>query len=118
MVEIAKKLKNNPHRKDYLKAYKERIEFFEKAQKSEQVLKTREKICTDIILRYCEQMYLAKADRDEDCTSGEYIRLYKENFKLMIKRDKIPLKRRLMYIAFYVLPQSAVLMGKFFKLRK
>ena len=118
MVEIAKKLKDNPHRKDYLKAYAERIEFFEKAQKPEQVLKTREKICTDIILRYCEQMYLAKADRDEDCTSGEYIRIYKENFKTMIKRNNIPLKRKLMYIAFYILPYSAVLMGKFFKLRK
>lgn len=118
MVEIAKKLKNNPHRNDYLKAYKERIEFFQKENKPEQVLKTHEKICTDIILRYCEQMYLAKADRDEDCTSGEYMRIYNKNFKLMIKRSGIPLKRKLMYIAFYILPYSAVLMGKFFKLRK
>ena len=118
MVEIARKMKNNPHKYDYLKAYKERIEFFEKENKPLQVLKTREKICTDIILRYCEQMYLKKEERDEDCLNGTYMRIYRENYKLMIKRTGIPLKRKLMYIAFNILPQSAVWMGKIFTLRK
>ena len=118
MDDIAKKIKNNPHRYDYLKAYDERAEFFEKRNKPEQVLKTYEKVCTDIILRYCEQMYLNKADRDEDCVNGEYMRIYRRKFRLMIKRQGIPFKRRLMYIAFYILPYSGVLMGKVFTLRK
>lgn len=118
MDDIAKKMKNNPHRFDYLKAYKERIAFFEKENKPEQILKTREKICTDIILRYCEQMYLEKNARDEDCVNGGYKRIYNENFGIMIKRKGIPLKRRLMYICFYIMPMSGVWMGKIFTLRK
>lgn len=118
MDNIAKKLLNNPHRYDYLKAYDERTEFFKNKNKPEQVMKTYEKICTDIILRYCEQMYLEKAERDVDCINGEYMRLYRTNFRMMIRRKGIPLKRRLMYIAFYILPYSAVLMGKVFALRK
>lgn len=116
MAEIAKKLKNNPHRNDYLKAYDERIAFFE--GNKAQVRKTHEKICTDIILRYCEQMYLPKEERDEDCVSGQYLRLYRAHFKVMIQRRGIPIKRRLMYIAFYLFPYSAVFMGKVFTLRK
>ena len=52
MDNVAKKLKDNPHRYDYLKAYGERIRFFEEKNKPEQVKKTYEKICTDVILRY------------------------------------------------------------------
>lgn len=115
MDEIAKKLKNNPHRYDYLKAYEERISFFKKEKKHDLVLKTHEKICTDIILRYCEQMSLNKKDRDEEVK--KYLETYRKNFKIMIKR-KIPFKRKLMYIAFYILPISGVVMSKIFTLRK
>ncbi|MBQ8808324.1 MAG: hypothetical protein IJZ81_03335, partial [Clostridia bacterium] len=118
MVEIAKKLKNNPRRYDYLEAYKQRIDFFRKMEKPLQVMKTREKICTDIILRYCEQMYLKKTDRDTDCVDGTYMKIYRENFFPMIKRKGIPLKRKIMYVGFYIFPYSAVIMGKIFTLRK
>ena len=118
MEEVAKKLKNNPHKYDYLKAYEERSRFFEEKNLPEQVMKTKEKICTDIILRYCEQMYLKKSDRDTECIDGTYMRIYRENYKLMIKRPAIPIKRKLMYQIFYRLPLVGVLMGKLFTLRK
>lgn len=118
MAGVAKKLKNNPHRYDYLKAYEERIRFFEEKNLPDQVLKTREKICTDIILRYIEQMKLEKEDRDTDCINGTYLKIYKENYKIMMKRKGMPLKRRLMYIGFYILPYSAIAMGKIFAFRK
>ncbi len=118
MSTIAKRLKDNPHRMDWFKAYNERIDYFKRQNKGAQVLKTHEKICTDIILRYCEQMYLKKADRDEDVVGGKYLNMYKESFKIMIKREGMPLKRKLMYIAFYIMPYSAVLMGRIFTLRK
>ena len=118
MANVAKKLKNNPHRYDYLKAYEERTQFFKEKNLPDQVLKTREKICTDIILRYIEQMHLEKKDRDIDCINGTYFKLYKENYKIMMKRKGMPLKRRLMYISFYILPYSSVVMGKIFAFRK
>mgnify|MGYP003292521513 CR=1 FL=1 len=79
--EVAKKLKNNPRKYDFLKAYEERIKFFEEKNMPEQVMKTKEKICTDIILRYCEQMTLDKKYRDTDCTNGTYIKIYRKNFR-------------------------------------
>ena len=118
MDNVARKLKNNPRRHDYLKAYAERSEFFEQKNMPYQVMKAKEKICTDIILRYCEQMYLKKDERDTDCTDGTYMRLYRENYKLMIKRKGMPLKRKLMYIFFNIAPISGVIMGKIFTLRK
>lgn len=118
MDTIAKKLKNNPHRYDYLTAYSQRIAFFEEKNLPLQVMKTHEKICTDIILRYCEQMHLDKNDRDTDCVNGEYTRMYREHYKLMIKRSTMPIKRKLMYIGFNICPYSAVIMGKIFTLRK
>lgn len=118
MADVARKLKNNPHRYDFLEAYKERIEFFEEKNMPQQVMKTKEKICTDMILRYCEQMYLKKEERDTDCTDGTYMKIYRENFKMMIKRRGIPIKRKLMFIAFYFAPFVAVLSGKVLKMRK
>ena len=118
MCEIAKKMKNNPHRFDYLKAYSERIEFFEKIGKPLLAIRTHEKICTDIILRYTEQMNLNKNDRDTDCINGEYMRIYRKHYKLMIQRKGIPLKRKLMYIGFRIIPYSSVIMEKMFTLRK
>lgn len=118
MDTVARKLKNNPRRYDFLTAYKERAEFFEKENKPDLVMKSYEKICTDIILRYCEQMYLEKEARDEDCVGGKYIKMYKEFYKKMIKRKGMPIKRKMMYNIFYLFPYSAVLMGKIFTLRK
>lgn len=118
MDDIAKKLKNNPHRYDFLKAYEERIHFFEQNNQPYQVMRTYEKICTDIILRYCEQMYLKREERDEDCINGRYMKIYKKNFNLMIRRKGMPLKRRLMYVLFRIFPYSAVIMGRIFTLRK
>lgn len=118
MDNIAKRLKNNPHIFDWLNAYKERIAFFESENKPLQVMRTHEKICTDVILRYCEQMYLPPDSRDDALTDGEYMRIYKKSFPVMIKRKGISLKRRLMYIIFYIFPLSAVLPGKIFGLRK
>ena len=118
MSQIAKKIKNNPHRFDYLKAYDERIKFFEKLEKPLQVMKSHEKICTDIILRYTEQMNVNKNDRDTDCINGEYMRIYRKHYKVMIKRKGMPLKRKLMYIGFNIFPYSSVIMAKIFTLRK
>jgi glycosyltransferase involved in cell wall biosynthesis len=118
MDDLAKRLKNNPHRYDFLNAYEERARFFEKENKPEQVLKTYEKVCTDLILRYCEQMYLPRSERDEDCINGKYMKLYRKYFDMMIKRKGMPLKRRLMYVCFFLCPCSAVLMGRIFTLRK
>ncbi len=115
---VARRMKNNPHRYDYLRAYEERAAFFEKEGRPLQVMRTREKICRDIILRYCEQMYLPRQDRDEACLSGEYMRIYRENYPKMIRRRGMPLKQRLMYTAFYIFPYSAVAAGKIFTLRK
>lgn len=115
---ITKKLKGNPHRTDWLKAYEERIAFFEKQNEPQQVMRTREKICTDIILRYTEQMWLKPNEREESCVNGEYKALYRDNFKKMFCRKGISFKRRLMYVAFYVVPSSSVIMGKIMGLRK
>ena len=115
---IARKLKGNPHRTDWLKAYEERIAFFEKQNEPQQVMRTKEKICTDIILRYTEQMWLKPHEREESCVNGEYVALYRQNFKKMFPRKGISLKRRLMYIAFYLVPSSSVIMGKILGLRK
>ena len=84
----------------------------------DQVMRTKEKICTDMILRYCEQMYLKKEDRDTDCVNGTYMRIYRENFKMMIKRREISFKKKLMYYTFYIMPSIGVIMGKIFTLRK
>lgn len=118
MADVAKKLKNNPHRYDFLTAYEERTQFFREKNLYEQVQKTREKICTDIILRYCEQMSLEKKDRDTDCINGTYLKMYKENFKVMISRKNIPVKRKLMYIAFYIAPITGVIAGNVLQMRK
>ena len=118
MDDVAKKMKDNPHRYDYLKAYEERASFFEKENKPDLVMRTYEKVCTDIVLRYCEQMYLEKEDRDTDCVSGKYIAIYKENYKKMIGRKGIPLQKKFMYKMFYIFPKSAVLAGRIFALRR
>ncbi len=118
MAEVAKKLKDNPHKFDFLKAYEERIAFFAEKNLSEQVLRTKEKICTDMILRYCEQMCLPKEDRDIDCVNGTYMKIYKENFDEMMKRPNIPLTKRLIFEVFYIAPFMGVIAGKVLKMRK
>ncbi len=118
MDTIAKKLKDNPHRNDWLIAYMERYSYFEEKCEPQLMKKTLEKICTDIILRYSEQMKLKKQDRDTALTGGEYIRTYRYFYRQMINRKGIPIKRKLMYMIFYVLPISGFIAGKFVSLRK
>ncbi len=118
MSDIANKLKDHPRAWDFMRAYEERIAFFEKEGKPVQVMRTHEKICTDLILRYAEQMQLPKEARNTAAADGTYVKLYRESFQKMIKRRGISLMRRLMYIVFYVWPTSAVLPGKIFGLRK
>lgn len=118
MAEVAKKLKGNPHRFDFMEAYKQRIEFFENKNMPQQVMKTKEKICKDIILRYCEQMTLDKKYRDTDCLNGTYIKIYRKNFREMIKRENIPLKWKVIFATFYVTPFLGVIAGKFINMRK
>ena len=118
MADVAKKLKDNPHKFDFLKAYDERIKFFEEKNMPDQVMRTKEKICTDMFLRYCEQMRLEKNERDTDCINGTYMKIYRENFKAMIKRHNIPVKRKLMFIVFYIMPFAGVYAGKVLKMRK
>lgn len=108
MVEVANNLKDNPHKFDFLKAYEERIEFFQEKNMPEQVLRTYEKICTDMFLRYCEQMRLKKKYRDIDCVNGTYMKIYRKNFGIMIKRKGIPLPRRIMYLMFNFDPTIGV----------
>ncbi len=115
---IAKHFKNNPHRFDFLEAYKERIEFFEAKNAPALAQRTYEKICTDILLRYTEQMRLPYDERDKECTDGTYMKMYRENFRLMIKRKGIPLKRRAIYNLFYILPRTLVLLSRVLQFRK
>ena len=108
MENIAKNLKDNPHKFDFLEAYEERIRFFQDKNMPEQVLKTHEKICIDLFLRYCEQMRLKKKYRDIECVNGTYMKLYRENFKIMITRKSIPLPRKIMYHMFNFDPTIGV----------
>ena len=118
MDDVARRIKHHPRRFDYLSAYEERIAYFTEIEEWDQVLKTHEKICTDLILRYCEQMYIPKKDRDEDCVNGKYMKLYREHYRIMIKRKHIPWKRKWMYRSFYYFPFTGVWMGRIFTLRK
>ena len=118
MKHIALKLKDSPHKYDYLEAYADRIRFFEDKNELMQIKRTHEKICTDIILRYTEQMQLKKAERDIDCINGTYKKIYDDNFSIMITGKTMPVKRRLMYYAFRIFPYSAVLASGIFTLRK
>lgn len=118
MADVAKKLKDNPHKFDFLRAYEERIKFFKEKNMTEHVLKTHEKICIDMFLRYCEQMRLQKEDRDEDCVNGTYMKIYRENFRIMIKRKGIPLLRRIMYAIFYFDPSIGVSSARLFNHRR
>ncbi|HIT84610.1 MAG TPA: hypothetical protein IAA60_01760 [Candidatus Ornithomonoglobus intestinigallinarum] len=118
MDDIAKKLRDNPHRRDWLAAYDERCRFFEVRGMKEQLLRTREKICSDIILRYSEQMRLPPEERDRDCTGGKYLEIYRQNYKSMIMRRGMPPLKRIIYTVFRAAPQSAVLAGCLFALRK
>ncbi len=118
MDTIGKRLKNNAHRNDWLMAYTERHAFFTERGEQELALRTLEKVCTDIILRYTEQMSLPKNDRDTAVTGGKYVRTYRFFYKQMIRRKKMPLKRKMMFTAFYLCPMSSVIASKFTDLRK
>ena len=65
--------------------------------------------------------YITFVDSD-DYIHPEYARIMinycEENYKNMIKRKGMLLKKRLMYTGFYIFPYSAVVMGKIFSPRK
>lgn len=118
MDDIAKKLKDSPRRYDWLYAYTERIIFFKEKGEREQVLRTCEKICTDIILRHTEQLRLPKEERDPAVANGEYLRTYRNFCRIMLRRPGIPAGRRLMYRAFALCPRLARFAERFTPLRK
>ena len=118
MVRLTKSANDNTHKFDYLEAYAERASFFKKENKPLLVMRTYEKVCTDIILRYAEQMNLKKECRDKDCVNGIYMKIYRLYFRKMIKRKGIPLKVRCMHSLFYCFPYSAVIASKAVPLRK
>lgn len=115
---VAKGMKNNSHRYDWMWAYIERIVFFQEENEPDQILRTYEKICTDIILRSTEQLHIKREDRDPALNRGEYIRTYRNCCKKMLSRKGMPLKRKLMYIMFYCCPYSAYAAEKLVPLRK
>ena len=117
MNHIANKLKNSSHKNDWLYAYMERIEFFSDKEDNELVLKTYEKICTDIILRYTEQMSLEKSERDNAVINGEYLRTYRYFYKKMMNLKTIPFFRKMIYIAFNICPFSAFIISRIRPLR-
>lgn len=118
MSDVAKHLKDNAHKFDFLKAYEERIMFFQENNMPEQVLKTHEKICVDMFLRYCEQMQLKKKDRDIDCVNGTYMEIYRKNLRIMIKRKGIPVPRKIIYLLFSFCPGIGVILAKLFNYRR
>ncbi len=118
MDTIARKLRNNPRKNDFIAAYDERYAFFEACKEREQMLKTKEKLCNDIILRYAEQMSLKRDERDIDVVGEKYMKLYKDAYREMIRRKGIPLKRKVMFKVFLMLPISALWASKVTNLRK
>ena len=64
------------------------------------------------------QMRLPPEERDRDCTGGKYLEIYRQNYKSMIMRRGMPPLKRIIYTVFRAAPQSAVLAGRLFALRK
>lgn len=118
MHHIASALKDSGHREDWLWAYMERIEFFEKEKQPDLVLKTYEKICVDLILRYTEQMLLSKEARDPAVRRGEYTRMYRIFYRKMMGRSAIPFLRKMIYRIFYIYPYSAALLRRLISFRR
>lgn len=118
MHTIARSLKDNPHRLDWRAAFDERIRYFEALGEGKQVQRSYERICTELILRYCEQMQLPRAERDGELGGAGALREYRRLFPRMIGLDTIRPMRRLMYTVFYVCPMAAVAAGRLFALRR
>ena len=117
MWQMQKKLRDNPHRFDWLKAFRERADFFRSRGEKALEQRTYEKVCIELMLRYTEQMVLPRAERDEAVNSGEYLRLYREHYRKMISLRSIPAVRKLIYTAFYICPATAVAVSKIRPLR-
>ncbi|MGN0995935.1 MAG: glycosyltransferase family 2 protein [Candidatus Ventricola sp.] len=118
MHTIARRLKDNPHRLDWRAAFDERIRFFEALGEEKQVQRGYERICTELILRYCEQMQLPRPERDSELGGRDALREYRRLYPRMIGLDTIRPMRRLMYTVFYVCPMAAVAAGRLFTLRR
>lgn len=117
MWQMQKKLRDNPHRFDWLKAFEERAEYFRNLGEQELEQRSYEKVCIELILRYTEQSVLPKAERDRAVVSGEYMRIYREHYRKMISLKTVPVSRKLIYTAFYVCPWSAALVSRIRPLR-
>lgn len=117
MHSIANDLRDNPHRWDWLTAYRERIAYFTECGEPELVRKTQEKICTDILLRYSEQKSLPAEVRDRAVDSGEFLSLYRENYDKIKGAPFIPRKRAAIYFLFRYFPWMAVAVSKIRPLR-
>ena len=118
MATLVKSIKGNPHKDDWVYAYVERYLFFEECGEQEQALKTLEKIGRDIILRYCEQRGVKKEERAEEIINGEYVRAYRNFYRMFSVRKGIPKKQRAMYKIFYYFPYFAFIAGKLITIRK
>lgn len=118
MHTVARRLKDSPHRLDWCAAFAERIRFFEALGEEKQVQRSYERICTELILRYCEQMRLPRAARDGELGGAPALREYRRLYPRMISLDTIRPMRRLMYAVFYVCPMAAVAAGQVFALRR
>lgn len=118
MHSVANKLKDNPHNRDWLVAYAERIAYFTERGESEQITKTHEKICSDIILRYSEQKCLPADQRESAVDSGEFLSLYREHYAFLKGASFISRKRSAVYFLFRYFPWTAVAAAKIRPLRK
>lgn len=90
-------------RNDWILAYVERIAFFEKENEPQLVYRTYEKVCIDIILRYAE-MLRVKSEINESRRKS-YHRNFKRCYPLALKKEHIPLKRKLFYTMFRYVPK-------------
>lgn len=109
--------RDHPHSRDWIKALEERIDWFAERGEDELVLKVHEKFCSDVILRYSEQMLLPKEQRVRDEELREFLRLFRENYALIRKAPFVSAKRRAIYLLFRLFPWSAVAAARFRTLR-
>lgn len=118
MTQMRGKLRDNPRRYDWLLAFVERAAFFEALGDRQQVQRAYEKVCTELILRYTEQMALAPDQRDRAIEKGEYIRAYRNAYRKMGLLKAVPPMRMAVYTLFYFCPSAAVAFSRIRPLRQ
>ena len=93
------------HELDWVLAYKERLKFFEEKNDIQQIYKTYEKICTDIILKYVE-MKKAGENRGKQ---RRYKEEYKKCYKMALRKKGIAPERICFYTLFRFFPEIVAL---------